>query len=217
MSTPSPPVTPSVRPDSDETVCLLERFRAGDQRALGELLARYRDGLRGFIDLHLDRALRARVDPSDVVQDTQVIIARRLPDYLDRRPMPFHLWARLTAQERLWNVRRQHYALIRDVRREAAAPDSSSAALAERFVSAGTTPSEVMEARERAEQLARAIDQLRPRDREVLLLRHVEELPHDEIAQILRMPANAERQRYGRALFRLSKAMSRLAATGGPS
>src|SRR5690349_10459966 len=109
------PVAP--RPDSEETVRLLDLVGAGDPDALNELLARHRDGLRGFIDLHLDRALRGRVDPSDALQDTLYRVSDRIDDFLARRPMPFRLWVMKTARELVWNLRRHHFADIRDVRR----------------------------------------------------------------------------------------------------
>src|SRR4051794_10720181 len=82
------------RPDSDDTRALLEQAAAGDAGAVGRVLAKHRDGLRGFADLHLDGPLRARIDPSDLVQEAWADMARQFPDYLARRPMPFHLWAR---------------------------------------------------------------------------------------------------------------------------
>jgi DNA-directed RNA polymerase specialized sigma24 family protein len=87
---------------------LLEEVCRGDLEALGQLLDRYRPDLQAFVDCHLNPAIRARVDPSDVVQEAQMEVARRMGDYLKRRPMPFHLWVRRTAYERLLNLRRDH-------------------------------------------------------------------------------------------------------------
>src|SRR5262245_18770220 len=84
-----------VRPDSEDTRRLLDAA-AGDPAAVGELLARERTILREFVELHLDRGIRHRVDPSDLVQEAQAELVRRFPDFLARRPMPFHLWARRT-------------------------------------------------------------------------------------------------------------------------
>src|SRR5262245_57742912 len=88
--------TDAVRPDSEDTRGLLDRAIAGDPRAVGELLARQRPALRAFVELHLDPAVRPRVDASDVVQEAQADLARRLPAFLETRPMPFHLWAKKT-------------------------------------------------------------------------------------------------------------------------
>jgi len=202
------------RPDSEETRALLDRAAAGDAAAAGDLLARHRAALRGFVDLHLDPAVRARVDPSDVVQEAHADMARQLPDYLARRPMPFHLWARKAAYNRLLNARRDHRAGRRDVRREAGAPDQSSLILARSIVDPGPSPSEAAEAREMAARVATAIDALDQADREVLLMRQVERLPYEEVACLLGVTAEAARQRYGRALIRLRRLLAGLGITG---
>ena len=162
------------RPDSEDTRALLDRAAAGDPAAAGELLARHRAPLRGCVDLHLDAAVRARVDPSDVVQEAHADMARQLPDYLARRPMPFHLWARKAAYNRLLNARRDHRAARLDVRREAAAPDQSSLALAASILDPRPSPGADAVAQETAARVAAAVDGLDPADREVLLLRQVD-------------------------------------------
>src|SRR5262245_43201040 len=108
-----------VEPDSGETDALLERFRRGDSGALEELLRRQRPHLMAFVDRHLDPRLQSRVDASDVVQDTQMEITRRIDDFLARRPMPFRLWASKQAYERLLRLKRDHLTRgRRSVRRE---------------------------------------------------------------------------------------------------
>src|SRR5581483_5391308 len=97
-----------VQPDSTETRGLLEAIRRGDGQALDGLLRRHRPELLSFVEVHLDPRLRARVDPSDVVQETQLEAVRRMDDYLRRRPMPFRLWLRKNAYERLLNLARDH-------------------------------------------------------------------------------------------------------------
>lgn len=196
------------RPDSEDTRALLDRAGAGDPAAAGALLARHRAALRGFVDLHLDPATRGRVDPSDVVQEAHAEMTRQLPDYLARRPMPFHLWARKAAYNRLLNARRDHRAARRDVRREAVAPDRSSLLLARSILDPGPSPSEAAAAREVADRVAAAVAGLDPADREVLLMRQVERLPYEEVAALLGVTAETARQRYGRALIRLRRALA---------
>ena len=105
-------------PDSAETRGLLEEARKGDRLGFDRLLARHRPDLLQFVALRMDRKLRGRLDPSDVVQDAHLEVYRRLGDFLDRRPMPFHIWLRKTAYERLLMARRQHVeAAQRAVRR----------------------------------------------------------------------------------------------------
>ena len=97
-----------VKPDSSETQDLLRQIEAGDRQAFERLFGRYRAYLLQVVEVRLDPKLRARVDASDVVQETQLEALRRLPDFLARRPMPFRLWLRKTAQERLLVAWRQH-------------------------------------------------------------------------------------------------------------
>jgi RNA polymerase sigma-70 factor (ECF subfamily) len=193
-----------VRPDSGDTRALLERIARRDERALEELLVHHRADLRDFIDFHLDPRLKARFDPSDVVQETQMELVRRMDDFLAQRPMPFRLWMRKKAYERLLNLRRDHLERAkRSVRREVALPDRSSLLLARPLLANQPTPSQEAEARELAERIAKAVDQLTEADREILLLRHAEDLPFEEIAVLLDLTAAAARKRFGRALIRL--------------
>ena len=208
---------PEPEPPCEESAAtrgLLERVAAGDPDAVEDLFARHRPALVAFVDLRLDRAVRTRLDASDVVQEAQAELARRMADYLARRPMPFHLWARKTAFERLLKARRAHRADRRDVAREAAGVDRSSVALAHALVAPGPTASEAAAAREAAERVARAVEGLSEADREVLLMRHVEGLSHPEIACLLGIDPAAARQRYGRALFRLQKALGAVGVPG---
>ncbi len=194
--------------DSAQTPALLAQVGQGDRQALDRLLARHRPALRQFVDFHLDPRLRGRVDPSDVVQETQMEIVRRMEDYLSQRPMPFRLWLRKKAYERLLNLRRDHGRPRRAVGREVAWPARSSLLLAGPLLANGTSPSKELEARELAERVAAVVGQLADADREILLLRHAEELPFDEIACLLDITPAAARKRFGRALIRLQKALA---------
>jgi RNA polymerase sigma-70 factor (ECF subfamily) len=206
-----------LRPDSTETVRLLNSAAAGDRAAVDALLTQHRDPLRAFIACRLDPAVCARLDQSDVVQEALADTVRRLPDYLARRPMPFHLWARKTAYERVLKARRAHRAERRDVAREAAAPDQSSLALARSLVCGGPSPSQVAEATETADRVARALGDLAESDREMLLLRQVDCLPYEEIGLLLDIDATAARKRYGRALIRLEKTIAAHGLSGDVS
>jgi RNA polymerase sigma-70 factor (ECF subfamily) len=197
-----------VEPDSHETCGLLERIKAGDDRAFDALFARHREALRDFIDLRLDPRIRARVDPSDVVQETQLEAFHRLPDYLEREPMPFRVWLRKTAYERLLKVQRHHAAARRAVGREAILPNRSSMLLARHFFAAGASPSQQLANRELARRVRDALAQLTDSDREILLMRNVEDLSYEEIACLLDLSVAAARKRYGRALLRLQKILS---------
>jgi RNA polymerase sigma-70 factor (ECF subfamily) len=196
-----------VKPDSAETCGLLERVAQGNQHALGRLLQRYRPRLHAFVEARLDPRLRSRLDPSDVVQEVQLEVARRMDDFLNRSPMPFHLWVRKTAHERLLKVQRDHRRARRSVGREVALPDRSSLLLAKPLLAPGSSPSRHLAAQEFADRVGKAVAQLAEADREILLMRHAEELPYAEIACLLDIEADAARKRYGRSLLPLRQVL----------
>jgi RNA polymerase sigma-70 factor (ECF subfamily) len=193
-------------PDAAETDRLLRGAQAGDGRAFEQLFNRYRPFLRQVIALRLDPKLRPRVDPSDVVQETQLEVFRRLGDFLARQPMPFRVWLRKTACECLLKLREQHVeAVRRSVRREVSLPERSSLLLAQQLLAAGSTPSQQLSRREVAGRVNQALAQLPEADHEVLLMRNFEGLSYEEVAAALEIAPAAARKRYGRALLRLQK------------
>jgi RNA polymerase sigma-70 factor, ECF subfamily len=198
-------------PDSAATRRLLHLAEAGDRQAFEELFARHRPSLVQAVELRLDARLRARLDPSDVIQETHLEAFRRLPDYLQRRPMPFRLWLRQTAQERLHMMSRHHLGAARRMAgRERAVPDRSSLLLAQQLVAAGPTPLQRLVVEEAARKVRQALDQLAEADRDVLIMRNLEGLSNLEVAQLLQLTPTAASQRYGRALLRLQKALAAL-------
>jgi RNA polymerase sigma-70 factor (ECF subfamily) len=199
----------AVTPDSAETQRLLEEVRNGGPEAFNRLFARHRPGLRELVELRMDPRLRARVDPSDVVQETQLEAFRRLADFLDRRPMPFRLWLRKTAQERLLMLQRRHvHAARRATEREVPLPDRSSHLLAQRLLASGPTPVQQLGREELSRRLQQALARLTEADREILLMRTLEDLSYQEIGYLLEIDAAAARKRHGRALIRLHKILS---------
>src|SRR5262249_10790349 len=142
------------RPQPEETEHFLEQVRAGNRQALDRLLALHRGFLRAIIDLRLDRKMRARVDASDIVQEAQLEAARRIDDYIQRRPMPFHIWLQKTAYENLLRIRRQHVAAVcRSVENEAPLPERSSILLAHELLGGGPTPSQGLREKELSQKL----------------------------------------------------------------
>jgi RNA polymerase sigma-70 factor (ECF subfamily) len=197
-----------VPPDSVATQDLLRRAHAGEPRALEELFASYRPYLRQFVELRLDRRIHRRVDPSDVVQEAQMEAARRLNGYLEGPPMPFRLWLRQIAQDRLLNLRRRHVETARRaVGREQPLPERSSHMLAEQLLASGSTPSRQLSRRELTRRLQRALVQLAEGDREILLLRNFEGLSNQEVGHLLGIDPAAASQRHGRAMLRLHKVL----------
>jgi RNA polymerase sigma-70 factor (ECF subfamily) len=190
--------------DSLETQRLLQRARAGETEARDRLMDRHRAYLRRLVEVRLDPKIRARVDPSDVVQEAQMEAARRLDGYLKRRPMPFRLWLRQIAYDRLLMLRRHHLnAARRAVDREVALPDHSSIQLARQVLAAEWTPSQQLVQRELVRRVHEAVAGLPEGEREVLIMRNLEGLSNQEAAEVLGIdPATASR-RYGRALISL--------------
>jgi RNA polymerase sigma-70 factor, ECF subfamily len=194
----------SVKPDSEATCQLLGRVRAGEQVAFEELFARHRPLLRQLIEMRLDARLRARVDPSDVVQETQMEAFRRLQDFLQREPMPFRLWLRKAAQERIGMIERQHLgASKRAVGRELPLPDGSSVLLAQQLAAPIPSPSQQVAQEEMARRVREAVGRLPDQDREILLMRTFEGLAYEEVSCVLEIDPATARKRHGRALIRL--------------
>jgi RNA polymerase sigma-70 factor (ECF subfamily) len=184
---------------------LLARAQAGEAGAFDQLTSRYRPGLRTFVAARLADRLAARIDPSDVVQEVLLDAFNRLTDYLARRPMPWRTWLWKTAYERLLKARQHHGRGRRSVGREVPWPDRSSLLLVRPLLAAG--PGERLEREELAQRVRAALAELAEADRELLLMRNLDELPYDEIACLLDVEPAAARQRYGRALLRLRKAL----------
>jgi RNA polymerase sigma-70 factor (ECF subfamily) len=192
-------------PDTDQ---LLDRVTGGDAAARQALLVRHRDRLRKMVAFHLDRRLAARVDPSDVVQEALADAAGRLSDYARRRPLPFYPWLRQLAWDRLIELHRRHVrAGKRSVMREdpdaLRLPDESAAQLAARLADLGSSPSERLLRDELRQRVRLALARLSAGDREVLVLRHLEQLSTADSAAVLGISEGAFKSRHLRALQRL--------------
>ncbi|MFK7820248.1 MAG: sigma-70 family RNA polymerase sigma factor [Planctomycetaceae bacterium] len=181
---------------------LLQQIAAGDTCAMTELLTEYRVALRRMIELRLDEHIQSRVDASDVIQETQIEVARRIDDFLTRRPMPVGLWLRKTAYQCLLKQRRHHVADMRSVKNEERLPDRSSILLARHFLNRAT-PSQAMMKAELIERVQAAINELPNIDRELILMRNYEELTNTEAAALVDLSPEAAGKRYTRALMKL--------------
>lgn len=191
-----------------DTEQLLARAGRGDAAARQQLLSRHRDRLRQMIALRMDRRLAARIDPSDVVQEVLAEAHQHLSDFIRRRPLPFYPWLRQLAWDRLVELHRRHVrARKRSVTREEAwpqaVPDESALALAERLVADRTSPSGRLMREELRDRVQAALARLGDRDREVLVLRHLEHLSTREMAAVLQISEGAVKVRHLRALDRL--------------
>lgn len=190
--------------DSLETNQLLEGIAAGDSSALARLLEAHRPYLRRVAETRIEPAFAARVDASDVVQETQVVIAKRIDDFIKRRPTSLRLWMRHKLLEQLVDQRRRHVgAQKRSILKEKHLSDVSSIAIARKLFS--STPSAILRKIELQEQVAALVEQLAEGDREILALRHAEGLTNVEISDLLGIHPEAARKRHGRALRRLHR------------
>lgn len=204
--------------NSCETIALLEQVANGDLQTLGSLLERDRNRLRRMVALRLDRRLQGRVDPSDVIQEAQIEASNRLQEYLKHPTMPFFLWLRLITGQRILMIHRQHLdAKRRTVKREKSIdrgplPQATSAALAAQLLGRLTQPSQAAIREEIKNRLHEALEQMDSIDREVLTLRHFEQLTTSETALELGISEEATKKRHLRALKRLKHILT--GATG---
>jgi len=195
-----------VTPDHPDTERLLERASRGDPAARQQLLVRHRDRLRRMVAFRLDRRLAARVDPSDIVQESLAQADRQLSDYFHRRPLPFYPWLRQFAWERISKEYERHVqARRRSVTREEPPPlpYESVGQLARRLITSATSPSRRLLRGEMRDRVRTALESLKPADREVLVLRYLEGLSNGEAAAVLGIGESAAGMRHLRALERL--------------
>jgi RNA polymerase sigma-70 factor (ECF subfamily) len=165
-----------------------------------------------MVRARMDRRMAARVDASDIVQDVLVEATRRLPDYIRGPAMPFRLWLRQIAQDRMIDLHRRHRAQRRDVTREQSPGagglnETSSLDLAARLVDSELTPAAQAIRQELQRRFSAALDELRDDDREIVVMRHVEQMGNSEVAEALGLTPAAAGMRYLRALRRLKEVL----------
>ena len=192
---------------------LLVRIEGGDERAMTELFTRHRERLRQMIRLRLDRRLQGRIDSSDVLQDTYLEVARRAREYIAQPDLPPFIWLRYLTGQTLLALHRHHLKVhMRDAGQEVslrhrATPQANSASLAEMLLGRLTSPSRAARRAEMQLKLQETLNAMEPFDREVLALRHFEELSNGEVAQVLGLTKTAASNRYIRALRRLKETL----------
>lgn len=188
---------------------LAERLKRGDEHALADLFSRHRSRLEQIVEFRLDRRLTGRVDPEDVLQEAYLDAAERIEHFVNEHSGSVFVWLRLIVYQTLANVHRRHLgAQMRDVSREFSifghrGQPEASTSLALQLLGRLTTPSQAAIREETAEKLTSAIELLGPLDREVLTLRHFEQLTNSEVAEVLGIQKKAASIRYIRALRRL--------------
>jgi RNA polymerase sigma-70 factor, ECF subfamily len=194
----------------------LRRAQSGDSHALEQILTRYRGRLKRMVKLRLDPRVQGRVDPSDVVQEAYLEVSQRLNDYLLEPKIPFFLWLRLMTGQKLALEHRKHLGVqARNAAREVslhhgAYPAASSAALAAQLMGRVSTPSKAAMRADLRVRVQEALNRMEPLDREVLALRHFEQLSNAETAMVLGIKETAACNRYVRALERLRMILGRV-------
>ena len=196
-------------PEGDQTQNLLKDVENGDPSAVNRLLDRHREAVRRMVQMRLDQAVARRVDASDVVQDVLLEASQRLSDYIRSPSMPFHLWLRQLAKDRIIDMHRRHRAAQRrSVDREQnissfASDDQSAADLTALLRDAELTPAASALRKEMEERFVLALDQLDESEREIVIMRHFEHLGNGEVAEALGLSAPAAGMRYMRAIRKL--------------
>ncbi len=188
---------------------LLDAAHQGDEGALAVLVERHRERLERMVGLRMDRRLQGRIDPGDVVQEAYLAVRGKFAQYMADPQLSFFLWLRLEVGQKLVDVHRFHIsAKMRDAGQEVslhrgALPQVTSLSLAEHLLGKLTTASHAAMRAELKIRVQEALNSMNPHDREVLILRHFEELSNAETAQILGIKPPAAVNRYVRALKRL--------------
>jgi RNA polymerase sigma-70 factor (ECF subfamily) len=201
-------------PHNGDPPSLVEQAVRGDGQAWERLMSDHRQRLRRMVALRMDPRLQGRIDPSDVIQESYIDAARRLPDYVENPTMPFFVWLRWLVGQRLMEQHRRHLgAQVRDASREislyhGAFPEASAADLATNVLGEFSTPSQAAIRVEQIKRLQEALESLEPIDREILVLRHFEQLSNGEAAEVLSLDKSTASKRYARALIRLKDVLT---------
>ena len=197
-------------PDND-TDDLVAQAARGEARAVQDLMDRHRDRLRRMIEVRLDPRVAPRVDPSDIVQETLLTAHQRLNDYLATQSVSFYVWLRQLATSRLIDLHRHH---VRTQRRSVAREqrwsptslsDDSAMCLISQLPGAEASPSEQILRQELLRRVRYAMEQLAPTDREILIMRHLEELSVRHVAEVLDISEGTVKSRHFRALAKLQR------------
>jgi RNA polymerase sigma-70 factor, ECF subfamily len=210
-------------PLSAEEAQLRERLRAAPEAVLAEEFTRQNARFRRLVAFRLEPMAASRVDPDDVLQEAWLAAAQRLPSYFATEGMTLFVWLRLIVLQTIIDVHRRHLgAKMRDAFREVPIDSDrsrdTSHAIARQLLGGLSSPSSALMKAETARQLETAIEGMEPIDREIIALRHFEELTNSEVAEVLGIQVKAASIRYIRALKRLKEMLGTLSTfLGKPS
>lgn len=200
----------------------IELLRSGGSDQFAEVFSRYEDRLQRMIRFRLDRRLYGRVDSGDVLQEVWLDASKRVTEYVANPAVPVFIWLRQIAWQTIIDLHRRHLgAQKRSVANEVAlggggnSQEDTSLSIAARLAGDLTSPSQAAMRDERMQQLRRALEEMDEIDREVLALRHFEELGNNEVAEILGLQKTAASNRYVRALKRLKEVLEQFPDLSG--
>ena len=200
----------------DDDVELVRELRSGDESALGKLFSAYRPRLLRMVNFRMDKRLKRRLDVDDILQETWMGIAQRLPHFLKQpEAASCYLWMRLVTAQVMMDIYRRHLGTkARDAGRDFSLDQfqnrqATSESIANFFVARNTSPTQAAARTEATEQIRQVVAEMDPTDQEVLALRHFEELSNSEVAQVLEISTTAASTRYIRALKKLQEVMQR--------
>lgn len=191
---------------------LIERLKSGEEHAFVELFSLHRSRLKRMLEFRMDRRLRGREDASDILQEVYIDAHKRMSHYLKRPQLSFYVWLRQLTTQRLIDIHRRHLkAERRDIKQEVAIHSvglaATSASMALQLASYLASPSQIAMHAELVVQIENALEGMDEIDREVIALRHFEELRNSEVAEVLGIKDAAASNRYMRALTRLREVL----------
>lgn len=195
---------------------LEQRLKTGDMSAFGELFSMHRQRLWQMIHFRINNQIRGRVDPDDVVQEVYIAAEKRLKYFIEGDFPTLFLWLRLVTGQVLSDLHRTHLGTeARSVLRESnPSPDNlwrnTSVCLSQRFVAHLTSASQAVVRSELITEVREALESMNDIDREVVALRHFEELTNQEVAIALNISPKASSVRYIRALQRLKSVLEKI-------
>lgn len=216
MIAPNRDMASDASPDDDPSAALLQLAARGDQQATRALFSLHRERLKRMVHLRLSRRLQGRIDDSDVLQEAFISASANLTTFAADPKLPFFLWLRHITGLKLSEIHRRHLGTqLRDADREVTLhrgglPEADSVSLAAHLLGQLTTPSQAAVKAETRLIVQEALNSMDPTDREVLALKHFEQLSTSEIAEVLGMSKAGAGSRYLRAIKRLKQVLAQL-------
>ena len=190
-----------------------EPLSIADVATLAKMFEEYRSKLLAMLQSRIDPALGARLSAEDVLHETFFLARRRWPRFASSGMTPYS-WLYRIAMDSLIEIWRRQNCDGRDPRREIPWPDRSSAQQALKLIDSATTPSEALAREELRQRIQEVLSQLKPIDREVLWMRHYDQLSFADLSMLLKISENTAIKRYARALQRLQELLPDLYAQG---